>query len=149
MAFNSAGNGYLAGNTGGSFSGFSNAGNSDLFVVGYDSAGSPMLLQQLGTSGDEYPYDMEVDVSGNIYLTGSTEGGLRGRSNSGEDDTFVMKLDSAGNVLWTRLFGGAGSEVSHGVGVDDAGHAWIAGRSASSFGGHTNAGGGRCLCGPL
>jgi len=78
-AFDSAGNRYLAGLTEGSFSGFTNAGSNDLFVARYDSAGNRTLLKQIGTSGTEYANDVKVDVSGNIYLTGTTYGALGGQ----------------------------------------------------------------------
>jgi formylglycine-generating enzyme required for sulfatase activity len=52
----------------------------------------------------------------------------------------VSKLDSNGNVLWTRLFGGSLDEESYGIGLDAAGKLWIGGFSNSTFGGHTNAG---------
>lgn len=139
--FDSAGNGYLAGYTGGSFSGFTNAGNSDLFVARYDAAGTRTLLRQIGTNGIEIGHDVKVDVSGNIYLTGSTSGALGGEINAGDSDAFLMKLDSNGNVLWTRLLGGASHEQSIALGLDEMGRVWIGGQSSSSFGGHTNAGG--------
>jgi Beta-propeller repeat len=43
-------------------------------------------------------------------------------------------------VLWTRVFGGTGSDVSNGLALDAAGNVWIGGYSSSSFAGHTNAG---------
>lgn len=139
-AFDSAGSGYVAGSSTGSFSGFTNAGGTDLFVARYDATGNQTLLKQLGTSSDETAHDVEVDVSGNIYLTGTTAGALGGQGNAGGLDAFVMKLNSSGNVLWTRLLGGSADDGSFGLGLDGAGHVWIGGYSASTFGGHTNAG---------
>lgn len=139
-AFDSASNGYLTGRTNGSFSGFTNSGVADLFVARYDPTGSRTLLKQFGTSGNDFAYDVEVDLSGNIYLTGYTEGALTGETNAGGKDAFVMKLDSAGNVLWTRLLGGSADEISFSLGLDGTGHVWIGGYSRSSFGGHGNAG---------
>jgi hypothetical protein len=140
-AFDSAGNAYLAGGTQGSLSGFTNAGSNDLFVARYNGLnGSRTLLQQFGTSGLDLAYDMAVDLGGNIYLTGSTEGALGGQTNAGLTDAFVMKLDSNGSVLWTRLLGGSAAEESLGLGLDAAGNVWIGGHSYSTFGGHANVG---------
>lgn len=137
-AFDNAGNAYFAGETGGSFSGFTNAGNSDLLIARYDIYGNRTLLKQFGSSGGEYPTDMEVDGEGNIYLVGDTWGPLDGQIN-GLQDAFLMKLDSAGNVLWTRLFGGSNFDYGSGVGLDGAGHVWISGTSSSTSGGQPNA----------
>jgi hypothetical protein len=140
-AFDSAGHAYLAGTTQGSLSGFTNAGDDDLFVARYNGLnGVQTLLKQFGTSGLDLAHDMAVDLSGNIYLTGTTEGALGGQTNAGLVDAFVMKLDSNGNVLWTRLLGGSGADESLGLGLDATGNLWIGGFSYSTFGGHTNAG---------
>ncbi len=139
-AFDSAGNAYLAGYTTGSLPTFANAGGVDLFVARYDASGTQTLLKQWGTSGDDAAYGVQVDVSGNIYLTGTTTGALGGQTNNGGQDAFLTKLDSNGNVLWTRLLGGTGTDVSNGLALDAAGKVWIGGYSFSTFAGHTNAG---------
>lgn len=128
-AFDSTGNGYLTGYTTGSFPGFSQLGGGDLFIARYDASGTRTLIKELGTTDLDWAYGVEADVSGNIYLTGSTRGNLGGQTNKGGDDAFLMKLDSNGNVLWTKLFGGNGTDVSYGLGLDGAGHVWIGGAS--------------------
>ncbi len=139
-AWDSAGNGYLTGYTGGSLPTFTTAGDGDLFLARYDANGTRTLLRQWGTSTLDVASDVEVDVSGNIYLTGYTWGALSGQTNNGLSDAFLTKLDSSGNVLWTRLLGGTSSEASTALALDAAGQVWIGGYSASTFGGHTNAG---------
>ena len=139
-ALDSVGNAYMAGFTQGSLTGFTSAGSNDLFVARYDASGTQTLLQQWGTGGDDRAYGMQVDGIGNIYLTGYTTGTLGGQTNNGAEDAFLIKLDSSGNVLWTRLLGGTGDDVSNGLALDAAGHVWIGGYSGSSFAGHTNTG---------
>lgn len=126
-AFDSAGNGYLAGSTYGSFSGATNAGGADFFVARYDSVGNQTLLKQFGISGDDTVSDVKADGSGNIYLTGTTNGNLGGEANTGNSDAFVMKLDSSGAVPWTRLFGGITEDRGRALDLDGAGHVWIGG----------------------
>ncbi len=135
-AFDGAGNAYLAGYTAASA-----FGSNDLFVARYDASGNRTLLKQWGSIGSDTAYDVEVDGSGNIYLTGYTDGALGGQTNSGGNDAFLIKLDSSGNVLWTRLLGGTGADFSKGLALDAAGRVWIGGYSNSpTFAGHTNAG---------
>ncbi len=138
-AIDSAGYAYMAGLTQGSLPTFTNAGGNDLFVTRYDASGTQTLLKQWGTGGDDRAYGMQVDGSGNIYLTGYTTGTLGGQTNNGGQDALLTKLDSSGNVLWTRLLGGTGDDISNGLALDAAGHVWIGGYSGSSFAGHTNA----------
>lgn len=140
-AFDSAGNAYLAGTTLGSLPTFTSAGSSDIFVARYDANGTQTLLKQWGSSGSDGAQDMAVDGSGNLYFTGSTYGDLGGQANSGLYDAFLTKLDPSGNVLWTRLLGGTDEDEAYDLALDAAGHVWIGGYSASSFAGHTNAGG--------
>lgn len=138
VAFDALGNSYLAGSTPGSFSGFSNAGWNDFFVARYDSAGNQTLLQQFGTDGLDAACDVAADGDGNIYLVGSS-----GPFNllMPNFDAVLMKLDSAGSVLWTRSLGGTANDESYALGLDDAGHVWIGGGARSSMGDHINAGG--------
>ncbi len=96
---------YIAGNTGGSFSGFSNAGDDDIVVFKYNSSGSWEWTSQFdqdnyGSAKDDDALDIAVnDV---IYITGSTKGNLlTGSATSyGGPDAYVAQLDkSDGTIL--------------------------------------------------
>ena len=139
-AFDSAGNAYLVGYTAGSMPAFTSAGGFDLFVARYDANGNQTLLKQWGTSSFDFAYNVKVDGSGNIYLTGQTVGDLSGQTNNGRIDAFLTKLDSSGSVLWTRLLGGTGDDTSTELVLDAAGRVWIGGYSDSAFAGHSGDG---------
>ena len=139
-AFDSRGDAYLAGNTAGTLPTSTNAGGADLFVARYDASGTRTLLKQWGTSGNDGSRDVEVDGSGNIYVTGTTTGALGGQTNNGGNDAFVTKLDSSGNVLWTRLFGGVNTDVATALALDAAGNVWIGGYVGSAVPGRIFAG---------
>lgn len=139
-ALDSAGNAYVAGSTQSAFPGFTNTGSTDLFVARYDSAGNQTLLRQIGSNATESVWDVEVDMSGNIYLTGTTQGNLLGQTQNGLGDAFVMKLGSNGVPLWTRLLGGNQDDGANALALDGAGNVWIGGYTTSSFAGHTLAG---------
>ena len=49
------------------------------------------------TSSSYTPLGVATDSSGNVYVAGSTSGGLDGNSSAGYNDLFVVKYDSDGN----------------------------------------------------
>ena len=99
----SSGNIYVTGITSGGLDGNTNYGSdcnyppcSDIFLVKYNSSGTKQWTKQLGTSSYDSGNDVTTDSSGNIYVTGSTEGGLDGNINSGSYDIFLVKYNSSG-----------------------------------------------------
>ena len=67
-----------------------------------------------------------VDSSGNVYLTGTTVD-----PNVGDDDTFVVKLDGAGNLVKRVTIGGEGNDDGYGIAVDSTGAVYVVGGSDS------------------
>ena len=61
--------------------------------------------QQLGTSSTDTGFDVTLDSSDNIYVTGFTEGDLDNNTNSGENDIFLVKYNSSGTKQWTQQLG--------------------------------------------
>jgi hypothetical protein len=105
IATDSSGNIYLTGNTKGDLVG-KNAGSFgyDAWVAKYDSTGNQQWTKQFGTSSWDYSNEIATDSSGNVYLTGHTEGDLAGQ-NAGWGDVWIAKYDSTGNQQWTKQFG--------------------------------------------
>ena len=54
--------------------------------------------KKLGTSSYESGGGVNTDSLGNIYLTGTTLGGLDGNTNFGEKDIFLIKYNSSGTI---------------------------------------------------
>jgi hypothetical protein len=80
-----------------------------------------------------------VDGSGNIYITGGTNGNLDGNVNAGGTDAFLAKYDSSGGRQWTRLLGTSGGEPANGVAVG-GGDIYVTGLTTGNLDGNTNAG---------
>ena len=91
VATDSSGNVYVTGGTKGGLDGNTSAGNTDLFIVKYSSSGTKQWTKQLGSSGRDSANGVAPDSSGNVYVTGMTNGGLDGCKNAGIDDLFVVK----------------------------------------------------------
>ncbi len=141
VATDSSGNVYVAGRTQGGLDGNSSAGIVDLFVVKYNSSGTKLWTQQLGTSSPDSAHGVATDSSGNVYVTGETDGGLDGNSNAGPHDLFVVKYNSSGTKQWTQQFGTSSPDIAHGVATDSSGNVYVAGTTAGVLDGNSSAGG--------
>lgn len=112
---------YVGGETNGALvPGFPNAGDYDLFVRRYDTTGNVIWTDQFGSS-DHDEIDGIATYGGKVFAAGSTLGALPGQVSGGSWDGLVRAYDSNGNALWTRQFGGQGSEDFHGVAADNTG----------------------------
>jgi hypothetical protein len=94
----------------------------------------------LGGSGSDEGRGIAVDSAGVTYVTGITLSADYPRKNEYQadqpfSDVFVTKLDptQSGNasLLWSSYVGGESDDESHAIAVDNAGIAYIAGRSES------------------
>ena len=137
VATDSSANVYVTGFTEGGLDG-TNAGSWDLFVVKYNSSGTKQWTKQLGTSGIDIANGVATDSSGNVYVTGYTQGGLDG-TNAGGSDLFVVKYNSSGTKQWTKQLGTSGIDSTNGVATDSSGNVYVAGVTSGGLDG-TNAG---------
>jgi len=101
----SSGNVYVTGGTYGGLDGNNRAGNTDLFVVKYNSSGTKQWTKQLGTESNDFAIGVSTDSSGNVYVAGGTYGGLDGNTSAGVNDLFVVKYNSSGTKQWTNQLG--------------------------------------------
>ena len=68
----SSGNVYVTGGTKGGLDGNTSAGNTDLFVVKYNSSGTKQWTKQYGTGQNDQARGVATDSSGNVYVKGET-----------------------------------------------------------------------------
>jgi hypothetical protein len=94
----------------------------------------------VGASCSDEGFDIAVDDSGNTYLTGFTcsadfpvtAGAFDTTFNGGTIDALVVKLDAAGRDLcYATFLGGSGPDRGFGITVNEAGHAYVTGRTRS------------------
>src|SRR5262245_63963107 len=83
-------------------------------------------------SGSVASEGISADEFGNVYICGSAGFDLGGPS-AGDNDAFVRKYDSAGNVLWTRQFGTIGIDGSRSVSAAEFGYVYVAGFTSGSL----------------
>lgn len=91
-----------------------------------------------------------TDISGNVYMTGSTN--TAGISSSGFQNTlgggtdaYLVKFDAAGNRIWATYYGGTSGDIGYGCAADANGNIYMAGLASSTgmaSGGFQNTAGG-------
>jgi hypothetical protein len=82
--------------------------------------------RQFGTGKGEYALNHVVDQDGNIYVSGKTAGNMDG-VNYGKNDGFITKVDSSGNIKWSRQFGTNEDEDIQWSAIDKTGCVYITG----------------------
>jgi hypothetical protein len=122
---------YISGFVGGSLDG-PYAGGNDAFIAKYDAAGTLLWSRQLGTGDFEESSGVSADGLGNVYIAGTTRGGLSG-PNAGGNDAFVAKYDAAGTLQWTRQLGTTEPDEGYGVSADGLGNVYISGTTSGSL----------------
>jgi hypothetical protein len=90
-----AGGVFLTGWTTGSLGG-PNAGNWDTWLARFDSAGSQIWTQQIGTSAVDWSTCATPDEAGGLYVGGSSSGSLGG-PNAGGTDIWLARYDGSCN----------------------------------------------------
>jgi hypothetical protein len=110
----------------------SSAWDGDLFVAKYTPAGAHLWSRNFTCNSMDTGTDVAVDASGNVVLTGAFMGAINfgggTLTSAGQEDGFVVKLDSAGAHVWSRRFGGSDFDRGHEVAVDSGGNVVVAGQ---------------------
>ena len=102
-------------------------GNARAYVRKYDRTGDFKWEGSLGNSGNTQANAVAIDIGGNIYVTGVSQGAFDGQLGHNDDDYFLTKYDSNGNKLWTGVYGGAGADRGNALAFDGSGNLYLAG----------------------
>jgi hypothetical protein len=110
-------------------------GLDDVFVQKLDSSGNFLWAKSFGGGSNDNGSSITIDVSGNVYTTGSFRGtadfdpgaGTANLTSAGQDDVFVQKLDVSGNFHWAKSFGAGLRDKGNSITVDDSGNVYTTG----------------------
>lgn len=100
-------------------------GSQDAYVQKLNANGDFIWAKSFGGSQNEVGYEIEVDGSQNVYVTGWFEGtsdfdpgtGTHNITSNGLDDVYLMKLNSSGGFEWARAIGGSLIDLAYDIQV--------------------------------
>ena len=134
VAIDSIGNVYVTGAFYGTmdFGGgnITSKGGDDVFVASYTSSGVHRWSKAFGNAGNNHSFGVDVDSSGNVYVTGYFTGtvdfgggNIKGKPSGG---LFIASYTSLGVHRWSKGFGG--TMYGESVAVDSSGNVYVIGQ---------------------
>jgi len=91
---------------------------NDLYMVKTDSAGSVEWEKHHGGEDDEAAFSVALTKDGGFIVVGDTKS-----SGAGVNDLWILKTDSAGEMDWEQIYGGAKADSANSIlALDDGGY---------------------------
>ena len=84
-------------------------GNYDFWLVRVDTLGNVLWEWRFGGAGDDQVWSVDRDGSDFLVAGGTTSFG------AGASDVWVMRLDSAGSIVWQHTYGTPGEDAPPGA----------------------------------
>lgn len=116
-------------------------GNYDNFLTKLNYNGTNLLFSTfLGGEKYEAVYDMALDSSYNVYITGTTQSvdypttkeTFYESYNGGNGDVFITALDSEGtSLLFSTFLGGGKGDIGYGIALDSSDDIYVTGTTSS------------------
>jgi hypothetical protein len=119
---------------------FNSSSAGDIFVTKLNSTGTSLLYGTfLGGEKDDGARAIAVDATGNAVIAGVTSSynfptstNAFQRNYSGDNDAFVMQLNTTGTqILYSSLFGDKGADTANDVAIDSQARIYITGGTYS------------------
>ncbi|MBI2280081.1 MAG: T9SS type A sorting domain-containing protein [Bacteroidetes bacterium] len=108
--------------------------NNDIFIVNYNSNGTPIWATSYGDVNDDFPSGVTLDNTGCIYVTGAFYSPkiVFGQDtlfnfNPGYSDIFISKLSPLGIAIWTKKIGGFYNDYGNDIAIDNTGSVYTIG----------------------
>lgn len=120
--------------------------HEDYWLVKTDSTGNKLWDKVFGGTGKEYDklgtyenmFNILPDNNDDFILAGTTDSPLSGDisdSSKGLQDIWIIKIDSIGNKIWDRRYGGSGNEKCNYIMHSEDNGYLVGGSTASPQGG--------------
>jgi hypothetical protein len=104
------------------------SGGSDFYVVKLDSSGNVQWAKTIGGSDYDAAYSIIQSSDGGYAVAGYTRS-----FGAGSEDMYVVKLDSSGNIVWTKTIGGSSWDEALSI-IQSSDGGYVVAGSTRSFG---------------
>ena len=102
-------------------------GWSDAWLIRLDEDGTPLWMRTYGGEGMDWASSILPLPGGDFLVAGGTR-------NPGEgSDALLLRVDGDGNLIWSRTYGGDGSEEARSLSVSHDGNLLVAGMKDYDF----------------
>jgi hypothetical protein len=113
--------------------------NSGCFIAKYSTSGTVQWGARIAGNGVVQGFNISVDGSGNLYVTGrynsdpltlyNSDGSVFATTFplSGTNDGFIAKYSTSGTVQWCARIAGTGADQGNGISVDGSGNLYVTG----------------------
>jgi hypothetical protein len=108
-------------------------GGKDIWLLKINVLGNIIWQKTFGSDKDEIATDLEVLDDGSMLISGSADQSTFASSPYSGKNSFLLKLDAAGNKIWIKVFGGNGDDKIKAISALDDGFVSL-GISTSSDG---------------
>lgn len=118
-----------------------NKGSYDFWIVKIDSVGNLLWEKNFGGTEIDEARAITKTNDGNFIIVGDTRSNDQDiTTNNGGADLWVIKINTNGNLLWEKTFGGSNFDVARSINKTFDGGYVISGSSRSLDNGFTNQG---------
>jgi len=110
----------------------------DIFIAKYAPDGSNLWAIGMGGTGEDYGRAVDIDGSGNVYVTGEFRNTVDFNPDPGQtanfttsntnSDIFIARYDASGGYVWAKGIGVVNADIGYDIAVDAAGNAHITGQ---------------------
>lgn len=110
--------------------------DGSIFISKLDSAGNFVWAKKIGNGSWDAGSSLATDDQGNIYVSGQFDGtvdfdpgtGVTNLTAIGDNDVFIVKLNTDGNFLWAKQLGGLNGTIENrSITIDRLGYIYSTG----------------------
>jgi len=108
-------------------------GESDIWLIKVNDAGSLVWGRSFGGSQFDAAQAVSTSKDGGFFVIGNSKSlDLDTNANAGENDIWIIKTDSDGNLVWQKSFGGSNIDFGFDVIENKDGSILLVGESSSA-----------------
>ncbi len=104
-------------------------GSTDIFLLKLNAAGNFVSAKSFGGLVDDYGSSIDLDASNDVYISGRFSAMVDFNPNAGTynlnsptgSNVFISKIDSFGNFIWAKSFGGNIDDISESIAIHSSG----------------------------